>query len=111
MAAGLGWRRIAAAWQGRGGVRKRAAAWLAAAALAAGGAGGRPLGGEQAQVAQAPPAGSSSVEAPAPPAEKPEELTTVFRHPEGRLWIAGQMNFIFQGNLSFHAPYSGPNSL
>jgi hypothetical protein len=47
---------------------------------------------------------------PAPAAE-PEELTTVFRHPEGRLWIAGQMNFVFQDNLPFHAPYSGPHSL
>jgi high affinity Mn2+ porin len=111
MTARLGWRRIAADRHARGGVRKRAAAWLAAAALAAGGAGSRPLRAEQAQAGPPPPAGSSSVEAPSPPAEKPEELTTLFRHPEGRLWVAGQMNFIYQGNLSFHAPYSGPHSL
>lgn len=111
MGAGLGWRRIAAARHGRGGILERAAACLAAAALVAGGGGGRPLRAERAQAGQAPPASPSSVEAPAAPAEKPEELTTVFRHPEGRLWMAGQMNFIFQGNLPFHARYSGPNSL
>jgi high affinity Mn2+ porin len=116
MTARLGWRRIAADRHARGGVRKRAAAWLAAAwlapaALAAGGAGGRPLRAEQAQAGPPPPAGSSSVEAPPPAAEKPEALITVFRHPEGRLWVAGQVNFIFQGNLPFHAPYSGPHSL
>jgi high affinity Mn2+ porin len=44
-------------------------------------------------------------------AERPEELTTVFPHPPGRLWVAGQANLIFQANLAFHSPYSGPNSL
>ena len=35
----------------------------------------------------------------------------MFDHPDGRLWVAGQANFIYQANLSFHSPYSGPHSL
>jgi high affinity Mn2+ porin len=54
-------------------------------------------------------AGGSEPAANAP--EEPAEPTTVFHHPEGRLWVAGQANFIYQGHLPFHAPYSGPNSL
>jgi high affinity Mn2+ porin len=49
-----------------------------------------------------------------PAAEGPggaEEPTTIFNHPEGRLWVAGQANFIYQANLPFHSPYSGPHSL
>jgi hypothetical protein len=33
-------------------------------------------------------------------------------HPENsRYWISGQANIIFQGNLPFHSPYEGTNSL
>ena len=38
-------------------------------------------------------------------------LLTIFPHPEGRFWISGQANFIFQGHGGFPALYSGPNSL
>jgi high affinity Mn2+ porin len=36
---------------------------------------------------------------------------TIFPHPDGRYWISGQMNFIFQGHVGFPAAYSGRNSL
>lgn len=36
--------------------------------------------------------------------------TTIFNHPPGRFWISGQLNIIAQGNPSFPAAYSGPNS-
>jgi high affinity Mn2+ porin len=44
---------------------------------------------------------------------KPEEpLTTMFPHSQTkRWWISGQDNIIFQWKPSFHALYSGPNSL
>lgn len=36
---------------------------------------------------------------------------TMFPHsPEGRYWISGQANFIYQTNPPFDAEYSGPNS-
>jgi hypothetical protein len=36
---------------------------------------------------------------------------TIFPHPgEGRFWLSGQMNFIFQANPPFSAQYSGQNS-
>src|ERR1700674_1893591 len=38
-------------------------------------------------------------------------LVTVLPHPEGRFWISGQANFIFQGHGGFPALYSGSNSL
>jgi high affinity Mn2+ porin len=38
-------------------------------------------------------------------------VPTMFPHPsEGRFWISGQMNFIFQANLPFYAEYSGAHS-
>jgi high affinity Mn2+ porin len=38
--------------------------------------------------------------------------TTVFPHSEtARWWISGQVNVVFQWHPSFHALYSGPNSL
>lgn len=40
-----------------------------------------------------------------------EEPVTVFPHTDPRLWVAGQVNFIYQANLPFHAPYTGPQSL
>ena len=40
-----------------------------------------------------------------------ETVQTMFPHfQEGRLWISGQANFIFQTNPPFHAEYSGTNS-
>lgn len=39
-------------------------------------------------------------------------IVTMFPHPEGSIyWISGQANIIFQGNLPFHSPYQGTNSL
>ena len=38
-------------------------------------------------------------------------LPTVFPHTSEKLWISGQMNFIFQAHGVFPALYSGPNSL
>jgi high affinity Mn2+ porin len=108
---------------GRGwAVRMAAAAWLAGLGFAAAWplqavqAPGTP-GAPQTPAAQTAPATSAVPAGPGPggaepaAAEKPEELTTVFPHPGGRLWVAGQANLIFQGNLPFHSPYSGPNSL
>jgi len=41
-----------------------------------------------------------------------ETVQTMFPHfKEGRLWISGQANFIFQTHPPFYAKYSGPNSL
>jgi hypothetical protein len=41
-----------------------------------------------------------------------EPVQTMFPHFEqGRLWISGQANFIFQTHPPFPAEYSGPNSL
>src|SRR5580704_8812413 len=39
------------------------------------------------------------------------EIVTMFPHPEdGRYWISGQANIIFQGRLPFHSLYQGTNS-
>src|SRR5262249_36278856 len=41
-----------------------------------------------------------------------DEQPTIFPHSQtSRLWISGQMNFVFQYHPPFHSPYSGPNSL
>ena len=42
-------------------------------------------------------------------AADPESMLPHFRN--SRFWLSGQMNFIFQTHLDFHADYSGPNSL
>ncbi len=40
-----------------------------------------------------------------------EAVPTMFPHPpEGRYWISGQMNFIFQANAPLYAEYSGQQS-
>jgi len=44
------------------------------------------------------------------PEEPVEAVPTIFPHPEGRYWISGQMNFIFQANAPFYARYSGAQS-
>jgi high affinity Mn2+ porin len=47
-----------------------------------------------------------------PPDESPEQPPTMFPHSEtAPWWISGQINIIFQAHPSFHALYSGPNSL
>src|SRR5579859_1902952 len=46
-----------------------------------------------------------------PDAENEKEQVTVFPHPDGRFWLSGQMNFIFQAHGDFPALYSGPQSL
>ncbi len=50
---------------------------------------------------------------PQPGDQKSEEgPTTIFPHSDtAPWWISGQINVIFQAHPSFHAPYSGPNSL
>jgi high affinity Mn2+ porin len=65
--------------------------------------------------ASGPPATAQLPSTTAP--EHPEPQTpnagapTMFPHlAEGRFWISGQMNFIFQTNPPFSALYSGPNS-
>src|SRR5271169_5028388 len=48
-----------------------------------------------------------------PEANTPPDTTplTMFPHlPEGRYWISGQANFIYQTNPPFDAEYSGTNS-
>jgi hypothetical protein len=41
-----------------------------------------------------------------------DPLPTMFPHPESdRVWLSGQANFIFQTHPSFHALYTGKNSL
>jgi len=45
-------------------------------------------------------------------ASQSDPRTTFFSHSEtSRWWISGQDNIIFQAHPSFHAAYSGPNSL
>jgi len=55
--------------------------------------------------------GSTASESAEPEAAD-ETVQTMFPHfKEGRLWISGQANFIFQTHPPFYAKYSGPNSL
>jgi high affinity Mn2+ porin len=44
-----------------------------------------------------------------PPDENPETMVPHFK--DTRFWLSGQANFIFQTHPSFHADYSGKNSL
>jgi high affinity Mn2+ porin len=54
--------------------------------------------------------GSTASESADPPAAD-EAVQTIFHHfKEGRFWISGQANFIFQTNPPFYAKYSGTNS-
>ena len=54
----------------------------------------------------------SPAEVPAAPDSHAEDpAVTMFPHSEnGRYWLSGQANIIFQGRLPFHALYQGPNS-
>src|SRR5271166_6288214 len=55
--------------------------------------------------------GSTASES-ADPEAADETVQTMFPHfKEGRFWISGQANFIFQTHPPFYAKYSGPNSL
>ena len=55
------------------------------------------------------PPGAST---PAPPATQEEPIVTVAPyHSNGRYWLSGQANIIFQGNLPLHSPYEGEHSL
>jgi high affinity Mn2+ porin len=48
----------------------------------------------------------------APPEEPAAQPPTMFPHSEtAPWWVSAQINVIFQGHPSFHALYSGPNSL
>jgi len=54
------------------------------------------------------PPGTST---PPPPATQEEPIATMAPyHSNGRYWLSGQANIIFQGNLPFHSPYQGTNS-
>jgi hypothetical protein len=59
--------------------------------------------------------GSSLAQTPAEQSSEPasdDPQVTMFAHPnDTRYWISGQDNIVFQGHPSFHAKYSGPNSL
>jgi hypothetical protein len=58
--------------------------------------------------AERPPSAST----PAPPATQEEPIVTMAPyHSNGRYWLSGQANIIFQGNLPFHSPYEGEHSL
>jgi high affinity Mn2+ porin len=46
---------------------------------------------------------------PSPPDDAPPAMFPHLRNP--RYWLSAQANFIFQAHPSFHAPYSGKNSL
>jgi hypothetical protein len=49
----------------------------------------------------------------APPQAAPDNgpiVTMDTHHGNGRYWLSGQANIIFQGNLPFHSPYVGTNS-
>lgn len=61
------------------------------------------------QAGSAPPAASLDARQPAGGSDVPSPVT-IFNHPESRFWLSGQMNIISQGNPSFPAAYSGPNS-
>jgi hypothetical protein len=55
--------------------------------------------------------GSVASESVAEDVSADETVQTMFPHfKEGRLWISGQANFIFQTNPPFYALYSGTNS-
>jgi len=58
--------------------------------------------------AERPPGAST----PAPPATQEEPIATMAPyHSNGRYWLSGQANIIFQSNLPFHSPYEGEHSL
>ncbi len=49
-----------------------------------------------------------------PASRKPDEapVVTMAPHPDNQMWwISGQANIIIQGDLPFHSPYQGTNSL
>jgi hypothetical protein len=66
-----------------------------------------PVAGAQAPAPQGPETQSTAAAAPDPPPEVPADEITW----DNRFWLSGQANFITQYHPSFHADYSGPNSL
>ncbi len=49
--------------------------------------------------------------APAGPEPQASPIVTMFPHPDnGRYWLSGQANIIYQGRLPFHSLYQGVNS-
>ena len=61
---------------------------------------------------QAPAAQVAQDEVAAPSAADATEAVTIFPHSQtARWWVSGQSNTIFQAHPSFHAKYSGTNSL
>jgi high affinity Mn2+ porin len=62
-----------------------------------------------AQDQQLPPQAGSAPDSESP---SPDPLPAMFPHlSDTRYWLTGQANFIFQTHPSFHADYSGKNSL
>ncbi len=57
----------------------------------------------------APPADATAAPADPPADESTESMLPHFK--DSRFWLSGQANFIFQTHPSFHADYSGTNSL
>lgn len=78
-------------------------------------------GAALAQPSQTVPSATTSVKQPGPSPERDatdatsaqtEDIPTMFPHfSDTRFWLSGQANFIFQAHPSFHADYSGKNSL
>jgi hypothetical protein len=53
----------------------------------------------------------SGAATPPPPATEEGPIVTMAPyHSNGRYWLSGQANIIFQGDLPFHSPYVGTNS-
>ena len=72
--------------------------------------------GDQPAAQQPNETGQQSTPNPSPvPDNAPENANdpqAMLPHPTNtRYWLSGQANVIFQAHPSFHAPYSGPNSL
>jgi hypothetical protein len=58
-----------------------------------------------AQAAQA-----AQMDAPKPQSEDDTQATMLPHSSSDLYWLSGQANIIYQGQLSFHSPYEGPNS-
>jgi high affinity Mn2+ porin len=83
--------------------------WTLVAVIAAA-AGSPRLVTAQASTSDSPPA-TSATGGPEPTTEAASDAGSVFSHPEGQLWAAGQINLIDQQHGTFPAAYSGPHSL
>ena len=83
---------------------------------------GAPAGWAQSQAASdstqsastqsAAPTAPAANDPPSPPTDANADTEAMFPHfKDSRFWLSGQANFIFQAHPSFHADYSGKNSL